>query len=127
MFLLAISPVGRAIAARIQGGGRIPDDQVERLEAGQQAVLDEMEALRHDVVEMQERLDFAERMLAQQRERRPAGRGRDAGRLVVAQTAAGVDLEARAGEGCRRPVGRPGRPAQSARRGTARAHAGGVR
>jgi hypothetical protein len=69
MFLLAISPVGRAIAARIQGGGRIPDDQVERLEAGQQAVLDEMEALRHDVTEMQERLDFAERMLAQQRER----------------------------------------------------------
>jgi hypothetical protein len=69
MFLLAISPVGRAIAARIQGGGRISDDQVERLEAGQQAVLDEMEALRHDVVEMQERLDFAERMLAQQREK----------------------------------------------------------
>jgi len=69
MFLLAISPVGRAIAARIQGGGRIPDDQVERLEAGQQAVLDEMEALRHDVTEMQERLDFAERMLAQQREK----------------------------------------------------------
>jgi hypothetical protein len=69
MFLLAISPVGRAIAARIQGGGRIPDDQVERLEAGQQAVLDEMEALRHDVTEMQERLDFAERMLARQREK----------------------------------------------------------
>ena len=69
MFLLAISPVGRAIAARIQGGGRVSDDQVERLEAGQQAVLDEMEALRHDVVEMQERLDFAERMLAQQREK----------------------------------------------------------
>jgi len=69
MFLLAISPVGRAIAARIQGGGRIADDQVERLEAGQQAVLDEMEALRHDVGEMQERLDFAERMLAQQREK----------------------------------------------------------
>jgi hypothetical protein len=69
MFLLAISPVGRAIAARIQGGGRVSDDQVERLEAGQQAVLDEMEVLRHDVGEMQERLDFAERMLAQQREK----------------------------------------------------------
>jgi hypothetical protein len=70
LFLLAISPVGRAIAARIQGGAaKASDEQVERLEAGQQAVLDELETLRHDVVEMQERLDFAERMLAQQRER----------------------------------------------------------
>jgi hypothetical protein len=70
MFLLAISPVGRAIAARIQGGGGGgSNEQIERLEAAQQNVLDEMEALRHDVVEMQERLDFAERMLARQREK----------------------------------------------------------
>jgi hypothetical protein len=69
MFLLAISPVGRAIAARIQGGGRSSDEQGERLEAAHQGVLDELEALRHDVGEIQERLDFAERMLAQQRER----------------------------------------------------------
>jgi hypothetical protein len=69
LFLLAISPVGRAIAARIQGGGRASDDQIERLEAAQQNTLEEVEALRHDVVEMQERLDFAERMLAQQREK----------------------------------------------------------
>jgi hypothetical protein len=69
MFLLAISPVGRAIAARIQGGGRSSDEQVERLEATQQTVLDELESLRHDVTEMQERLDFAERLLAQQREK----------------------------------------------------------
>lgn len=68
LFLLAISPVGRAVAARIQGGGPASDDQVARLEAAHQAVLDELEGLRHDVVEMQERLDFAERLLAQQRQ-----------------------------------------------------------
>ncbi|HET7040095.1 MAG TPA: hypothetical protein VFH97_09410 [Gemmatimonadales bacterium] len=68
MFLLAISPVGKAIAARIQGGGRVAEDQVERLEAAQQGVLEEVEALRRDVGEMQERLDFAERMLAKQRQ-----------------------------------------------------------
>jgi hypothetical protein len=69
MFLLAISPVGRAIAARIQGGGRAAgDEQVERLEASQQSVVEEVEALRRDVGEMQERLDFAERMLARQRQ-----------------------------------------------------------
>jgi hypothetical protein len=69
LFLLAISPVGRAIAARIQGSGRSSDEQVERLEASHQAVLEELEGLRTDLVEMQERLDFAERMLARQRER----------------------------------------------------------
>jgi hypothetical protein len=68
MFLLAISPVGRAIAARIQGGGRAGDEQVERLEASQQSVIEEVEALRRDVGEMQERLDFTERMLARQRQ-----------------------------------------------------------
>lgn len=68
LFLLAVSPVGRAIATRIQNQGRASDDQVERLEAAQQTVLDELEGLRRDVVEMQERLDFAERMLARQRQ-----------------------------------------------------------
>lgn len=70
VFLLAISPVGRAVAARIQARGqdRASDEQVERLEAAQQAVLEELEGLRRDVVEMQERLDFAERMLARQRQ-----------------------------------------------------------
>ena len=68
-FLLAISPIGKAIAARIQGGGAgVSDDVVQRLETSQQAVLEELDLLRHDVVEMQERMDFAERMLAQQRQ-----------------------------------------------------------
>jgi hypothetical protein len=68
LFLLAISPVGRAIAARIQGKAVTSDEVVQRLEAANQAALDEIEDLRQDVAEVHERLDFAERLLAQQRQ-----------------------------------------------------------
>lgn len=69
MFLLAISPIGQAIASRIRSGAPSSDEAVRRLQDGQQAVLEELESLRQEVTEMQERLDFAERMLAQQRDR----------------------------------------------------------
>ena len=59
MFLLAISPVGRAIAERIRRSG--PAD----IEA---EVYAELDGLRADVTELQERVDFAERLLAEQRE-----------------------------------------------------------
>jgi len=68
LFLLAISPVGRALAARIQGKAVTSDEVVQRLEAANQAVMDDMEELRQDVAEVHERLDFAERLLAQQRQ-----------------------------------------------------------
>ncbi len=65
LFLLAISPVGKAIADRIRHGttpvGGGPDPHV----------FEELEALRQDVTELQERLDFAERLLAQRKD--PAG------------------------------------------------------
>ena len=60
LFLLAISPVGKALADRIRhgthpvGSGE-PDPHV----------LSELEQLRSDVTELQERVDFAERLLAQ--------------------------------------------------------------
>lgn len=54
--LLSFSPVGRAFAARIRGEFRAPEPDPE-LRA-------EVDLLRQDVVELQERLDFAERMLA---------------------------------------------------------------
>ena len=59
LFLLAISPVGKAIADRIRHGTQPlgsggPDPEV----------LTELEALRNDVSELQERVDFAERLLA---------------------------------------------------------------
>jgi hypothetical protein len=58
-FLLAVSPIGRAIADRIRRSGQ-PDVEAE--------VYAELEDLRSDVNELQERVDFAERLLAEQRE-----------------------------------------------------------
>ncbi|MGH7516673.1 MAG: hypothetical protein ACREOC_04265 [Gemmatimonadales bacterium] len=53
---LSFSPVGRALAARIRGaaGAVQPDPELRT----------EVDLLRQDVVELQERLDFAERLLA---------------------------------------------------------------
>lgn len=70
MVALAMSPIGRAIAARIQGGGAgaVPSEEVKRALESNQAVLDEVEGLRRDISELQERVDFTERTLARQRE-----------------------------------------------------------
>ena len=68
-FLLAISPIGQAIAARIRSSAPTADESVQRLREGQQAVLDELESLRQEMTEVQERLAFTERLLAQQRDR----------------------------------------------------------
>jgi hypothetical protein len=62
---LSFSPIGRAIADRIRGravaSGTDP------------AVLEELDRLRQEMAELQERVDFAERLLAQgkQSERLP--------------------------------------------------------
>ncbi|HET9515436.1 MAG TPA: hypothetical protein VFO95_16000 [Gemmatimonadales bacterium] len=69
--LLAFSPVGKAIAERIRGG---------RVEGIDPEVLSELDQLRHDVVELQERVDFTERLLAQQRDTAQLG-GREKGAL----------------------------------------------
>lgn len=55
---LSFSQVGRAIADRIRGRIDEPDPQV----------LEELERMRIEMAEMQERLDFAERMISQQKE-----------------------------------------------------------
>jgi len=57
LFLLAISPVGKAIAERIRHG-RTP------LASPDPEVLNELERLRTEVMELQERMDFTERLLA---------------------------------------------------------------
>ena len=76
VFLLAISPIGRAIADRIRGGrvgagvgagAGAPEETVQRLHETQQAILDDLEGVRQELGEIQERLDFTERLLAQQR------------------------------------------------------------
>lgn len=73
LFLLALSPVGRAIAERIRGGA--PDETRQRVEALERWMTHEFETLRHELVEVQERVDFAERLLAQRRSAGEVGSG----------------------------------------------------
>lgn len=63
LFLLAISPVGKALADRIRHG-----TQPAGAGGTEPEVLNELEQLRADVGELQERMDFAERLLAKQPE-----------------------------------------------------------
>ncbi len=79
LFLLAISPIGKAVASRLLGrrSPMLDEDEiteqlkelrgeVEALKAG--GGLEELAQLRHEMAELAERLDFAERLLAKQRE-----------------------------------------------------------
>lgn len=67
-FLLAISPIGRAIADRIRGRAPHADDRVSGLLESYDALVDEVEALRGEFADLQERLDFTERLLARERD-----------------------------------------------------------
>jgi len=61
LFLLAISPVGRALADRIRHGrspGSVGPDP---------GTIAELEQLRSDVTDLQERVDFTERLLAEKK------------------------------------------------------------
>ncbi len=81
MFLLAISPIGRAVADRIRSGapaarvGPAGEESVRRLQETQETILEDLEAGRQELGEVQERLDFTERLLAQQRETPRVGPG----------------------------------------------------
>ena len=66
LFLLSVSPVGRALAERIRGQAQPAHDP---------ELLAEVDALRHDVAELHERVDFAERLLAQRQEPGKVGAG----------------------------------------------------
>jgi hypothetical protein len=70
LFLLAISPIGKAVAERIRGKGSSTEGGALRTELAdhKEALNQELEAVRHEVAELAERLDFAERLLAQKRE-----------------------------------------------------------
>ncbi len=69
--LLAFSPMGKAWAERIRHGKQpLPAPEID------EALYDEVDRLRIEVSEMQERLDFAERLLARgQGERSQEGAG----------------------------------------------------
>lgn len=67
-------PLMRAIGRRIEGRGTM--DPALRAEVEQlRARLGDIDSLQHRVMELEERLDFAERMLAQRREPERLGRG----------------------------------------------------
>jgi hypothetical protein len=60
-------PFGRALAARISGRARADDGEVEELRGA-------VEDLRRQLGDVQERLDFAERLLTRQQEAERLGR-----------------------------------------------------
>ncbi len=69
LFLLSISPIGKALAAKMLGrsGAPLGDEAAEELKELRR----EVEELRHageQVAELGERVDFLERLVAQQRE-----------------------------------------------------------
>jgi hypothetical protein len=66
LFLLSISPVGRALADRLRG-------KVEP--AHDPELLSEVDALRQEVAELHERVDFAERILMKTQDRHELGKG----------------------------------------------------
>lgn len=69
LFLLAISPIGKAIAARIGGKKGTVDDEeaAEELKQLRQEV-DELRHVGEQMNELGERVDFLERLVAKQRE-----------------------------------------------------------
>ena len=69
LFLLSVSPIGRAIAERIKRGSQAVDqEKLERMEDAQLAIVEELDLVRQEMTDVQERLDFTERLLARQRE-----------------------------------------------------------
>lgn len=67
---LAFSPVGRAFAERVRrsGGAGMPEDIRAELDQVRSEVAADLQQLRTEVGELSERMDFAERLLARQRE-----------------------------------------------------------
>ena len=74
---LGFSPVGKAIADRIRGKHALPDIEDLRSEIAEarDAHGTDLDQVRQEVADLAERLDFAERMLAQQRESPRVGPG----------------------------------------------------
>jgi hypothetical protein len=69
VFLISISPIGKALAARILGKKLAPDHEDTTAEVSElRREVEEMRHLPEQVSELGERVDFLERMLAKQRE-----------------------------------------------------------
>jgi hypothetical protein len=70
LFLLAISPIGKALAERIRGRAEPAQDP---------ELLAEVDALRQEVAELHERVDFTERILLNTPDRKELGKAEPAG------------------------------------------------
>ena len=70
LFLLSISPIGRALADRLRGHAEPAQDP---------ELLAEVDALRQEVAELHERVDFAERVLMKNQDRQELGQGGTSG------------------------------------------------
>jgi hypothetical protein len=70
LFLLSISPVGKALADRLRGHHQPSQDP---------ELLADVDALRQEVAELHERVDFAERVLMKTHERQELEKGEGAG------------------------------------------------
>ncbi len=70
LFLLSISPVGKALADRLRGN-------VEPMQDPE--LLAEVDALRQEVAELHERVDFAERILMKTQDRHELTQGEGSG------------------------------------------------
>jgi hypothetical protein len=69
LFLLSISPVGKALADRLRGrAGPAQDPEL----------LAEVDALRQEMAELHERVDFTERILSESHDRKELGKGESA-------------------------------------------------
>ena len=69
LFLLAISPVGKALAARITGKKSIAEDDESAEEIKElRRDVDEMRHVTEQLNELGERVDFLERLVAKQRD-----------------------------------------------------------
>jgi hypothetical protein len=69
LFLLSLSPVGKALADRLRGRAQPAQDP---------ELLAEMDALRQEVAELHDRLDFAERILMESHDRKELSKGEPA-------------------------------------------------
>jgi len=66
---ISFSPIGRAFAARIRGQAPGDAEDIKNALAEHRDSLQaELDGVRHELGELGERMDFAERMLAQSRE-----------------------------------------------------------
>ena len=71
LFLLSISPVGKAFAARLLGKKRVAEEADEETADEVKELRREVEEMRHfgdQMSELGERVDFLERLVAKQRE-----------------------------------------------------------